>query len=159
MFTNEASPELLRKLDNSPLTQQQLADANEQVLVRVNQQQAYKKAHPPIAIYRVAAEGSQTREGGVIQHATSPMSFRLNNGQQARAAQKGDQVVYTDGSTAQIITAAGEKYSHIALVGSYLSNGDQIINTPQDSCLLIARGGVSMAEDFLPILESLSAEA
>ncbi|UWF49319.1 hypothetical protein NYP20_29220 [Pseudomonas sp. N3-W] len=61
--------------------------------------------------------------------------------------------MYADGSTAWIVTAAGKGNNHLALVGSYLSNGDEIINTPQGCSLLIAREGVSMAEDFLPIIE------
>ena len=150
LFTNEVSPEFLRTLDKAPFTEQQLADFNEQALATVNENQAYAKAHPPIAIYRVATEGSQTRDGGVIQYATSPMEFKLGNGQQVRAAQKGDYVVYADGSKAQIVTASGEDNGHLALVGSCLSNGDEIINTPQGACLLLARAGVQMAEDFLP---------
>ncbi|WP_223593721.1 hypothetical protein [Pseudomonas sp. A-R-19] len=41
----------------------------------------------------------------------------------------------------------------LALVGSRLCNGDEIINTLQGSYLLVAREGVSMAEDFLPSIE------
>lgn len=153
LYTNEVSPEFLRTLDKSPFTEQQLAGFDEHALAVVNQQQAYAKAHPPIAIYRVATELSQTRNGGVIQQATAPLEFTLDNGQQVRAAQKGDYVVYTDGSTARIVTAAGEGNSHVALVGGYLSNGDEIINTLQGGYLFIAREGVPMAEDFLPIIE------
>ncbi|MCW1244507.1 hypothetical protein OC610_08825, partial [Pseudomonas sp. SAICEU22] len=53
---------------------------------------------------------------------------------------------------AQIVTTAGEANSHIALVGSRLGNGDEIINTPQEGFLLFTREGVPMAEDFLPAL-------
>lgn len=151
-YTNEVSAEFLRRLDDSPFTQQQLANFNEQALAIVNQQQEYKKNHPPIAVYRIATEGSQTRDGGVIQQGTSPLKLTLSNGQQVCAAQKGDHVVYADGSTAQIITAAGEASNHTALVGSRLSNGDEIINTPQGSVLLIAREGMPRAEDFLPLV-------
>lgn len=150
--TNEASPELLRSLDQSPFTELQLASFSEEALAIIEQQQAYARAHPPLAIYRVATEGSQTRNGGVIQHATAPMEFTLDNGRQVRAAQKGDYVVYLDGSTAQIVTASGEGNNHVALVGGHLSNGDEIINTPQSGLLFIARQGVPMAEDFLPII-------
>lgn len=150
LYTNEVSPEVLRTLDKSPFTEQQLAGFNEQALAIVNENQAYAKAHPPIAVYRVATDGSQTRNGGVIQHATAPMEFTLDNGQQVRAAKKGDYVVYADGRKAQIVTAAGEGNSHIALVGSALSNGDEIINTPQVGLMFIDREGVPRAEDFLP---------
>jgi hypothetical protein len=154
-YTNEASAEYLRRLDDSPFTDQQLAGFDEHALASVNQQQAYAQAHPPIAIYRVATEGSQTRDGGVIQQGTAPLELPLADGRQARAACKGDQVVYADGSTARIVTGAGEGNSHVALVGSVLSNGDEIINTPQGALLLVAREGVPMAEDFLPAIEQV----
>ncbi|NWC95033.1 MULTISPECIES: hypothetical protein [unclassified Pseudomonas] len=152
-YTNDVSPEFLRTLDKSPFTEQQLADFHDDALAVVNQRQAYVKAHPPIGIYRVAAEGSQTRNGGVIQQVTTRMEFKLDNGQQVRAAQKGDYAVYADGSKAQIVTASGEGNSHLALVGSRLSNGDEIINTPQDGLVFVAREGVLLAEDFLPAIE------
>lgn len=152
LYTNEVSPEFLQSLDKSHFTEQQLADFHEDALAIVNQRQAYINAHPPIAIYRVAAEGSQTRNGGVIQ-ATTPMEFKLDNGQQVRAAQKGDYAVYADGSKAQIVTGTGEGNSHFALVGSRLSNGDEIINTPQGGWVFIAREGALQAEDFLPAIE------
>jgi hypothetical protein len=152
LYTNELSPKVLHTLDKSPFTEQQLAGFDEQALAIINQQQAYAKAHPPLAIYRMATEGGQTRSGGVVQHATSPLTFTLDNGQQVRAAQKGDYVVYVDGSTAQIVTGAGEGYSHVALVGSFLSNGDQIINTLQGIGLILVRKGETQAEDFLPAI-------
>jgi hypothetical protein len=152
-YTNEVSPEFLRSLNDSPFTAQQLAQFNEQALTIIRQRQAYVNAHPPVAIYRWATEGSRTRNGGVIEQATAPVEFTLDNGQQVRAAQKGDYVVYADGSTAQIVTASGQGYSHLALVGSRLSNGDEIINTPQGHSLVMAREGVPMAEDFLPSIE------
>jgi hypothetical protein len=152
-YTNEVSAEFLRRLDDSPFTEQQLAGFDERSQAIVSQHQAYKKAHPPVTIYRVATEGSQTCNGGTIQQTSSPLKFTLDDGRQVRAAHKGDYVVYADGSTAQIITAAGEANSHTALVGSRLSNGDEIINTPQGSALLIAREGVPRAEDFLPSIE------
>jgi hypothetical protein len=151
-YTNEVSPEYLSTLDDSYLAERPLADIDEHFLAIINRQQDYVKAHPPIAIYRIAAEGSQTRNGGVIQRGTSPMAFTLDNGQQVRAARKGDVAVYADGSTAEIVTAAGQENSDIALVGSYLSNGDEIINTLQGDVLMVMRKGVTQAKDFLPAI-------
>ncbi|WP_339436252.1 MULTISPECIES: hypothetical protein [unclassified Pseudomonas] len=82
------------------------------------------------------------------------MTFKLTNGERVRAAHKGDYVEYVDGSQAHILTGAGESNSNIALVGSLLSNGDEIINTPQGSIILIAREGVQLAEDFLPLIQN-----
>lgn len=153
LYTNEASPEFLRSLDEPHYTEQQLADFDEQALAIIYQQQAYKENHPAIAIYRVATEGSQTRNGGVIQHATAPLKLVLDNGRQVRVAKKGDHVVYADGSTAQIVTASREDKNRAALVGDHLSNGDEIINTPQGRVLLVAREGVPIIDDLLPTVE------
>ncbi|AUM72680.1 PAAR domain-containing protein [Pseudomonas fluorescens] len=152
-YTNEVSREYLRHLDDLYLEQQALDGFDEKVIAFLNQQKAFVMAHPPIAIYRVATEGSQTRNGGTIQQVSSSLTFTLDNGWKVRAAQKGDQVVYADGSTARIVTAAGVANSNIALVGSRLSNGDEIINTLQRRFLIIVREGVPMAEDFLPALK------
>ena len=149
LYTNEVSAEFLIELDMPAFSEQQLSGFSEQALKIINERDAQNKAHPAIAIYRVAAEGSQTRNGGVIKKTTSQMAFKLADGSQVRAAHKGDCAVYADGTTARIVTCAGEANSHIALVGSTLSNGDEIINTPQGSVLLIAREGVQKADDFL----------
>jgi len=149
-YTNEVSREYLRHLDDLYLEQQPLDGFDEKVITFLNQQKAFVMAHPPIAIYRVATEGSQTRYGGAIQQVSSSLTFTLDNGWKVQAAQKGDQVVYADGSTARIVTAAGAANSNIALVGSRLSNGDEIINTPQDGLVFVAREGESMVKDFLP---------
>jgi hypothetical protein len=153
LFTNDVTPELLNQLDSPPFTEQQLSTFDECALQVVKDQQTYCIAHPPIAIYRVAAEGSQTRNGGVIKHTASAFEFRLADGSQIRGAHKGDCVEYPDGTQALIVTGSGEANSNLALVSSYLSNGDQIINTPQDSLVFIERHGVPLGEDFLPTIE------
>jgi hypothetical protein len=150
LYTNEVSPEFLRNLDAQHFTEERLANCCDETLAVVRQQQDYIVAHPARAVYRLATEGSQTRDGGVIQQATSPFEFTLGDGQKVRAAQKGDCVLYPDGRTAQIVTGAGQDYDHAALVGSRLCNGDEIINTLQGGFLLVGREGVPMAEDFLP---------
>lgn len=149
-YTNEISHEALRHLDDLYLEPRLLEGYGEDVAAFVSRQKAFVEAHPPIAIYRVATEGSQTRNGGTIQQVSSSLTFTLDNGWKVRAAQKGDEVVYADGSTARIITGAGKNNSDIALVGSRLSNGDEIINTLQRRFMIIVREGVPMAEDFLP---------
>jgi hypothetical protein len=149
-YTNHVSPEFLCALDNANFTEHQLAGFSEQTLAIIRQQQAYAHIHPPVAIYRLATQGSRTRDGGVIQQATGVLQITLDNSEQVYAAHKGDYVVYANGSTAQIINGAGQEHDHFALVGSQLSNGDEIINTPQSSGFIVVREGVPMAEDFLP---------
>ncbi|MCL6704234.1 hypothetical protein [Pseudomonas sp. T1.Ur] len=150
-FTNEATDDYLRHLDDLYLERQQFDGYGEEVEAFMEKQKAYVQAHPPIAIYRVATQGSQTRDGGTILEATSELEFILEDGR-LRVAQKGDQAVYPDGTTARIVTTAGAANSNIALVGSRLSNGDEIINTLQGRFLIIVREGVVMADDFLPAL-------
>lgn len=108
------------------------------------------------AIYRLATQGSRTREGGVIRHATSPMTITLSGGQIVDVAQTGDWVEYPDGSQAQIITGTGEHSRLVeqsaALVGSVLSNGDEIIDTLQDCALIAQQAGESMVDDFLAVV-------
>jgi len=150
LYTNAASPEFLHSLDKQTLTDEQIASCTEEPLAVIQKNEAYKAAHPPIGIYRAASEGSQSRDGGVIAQASSPLSCNLDDGQTLRIARKGDHVTYPDGRTAQIITGAGQANSDLALVGSRLSNGDEIINTLNEGFLFVAREGVSMAADFLP---------
>lgn len=60
-YTNQVPADFLRTFDKSPFTEQQLCAFNEQALATIKQQQEYKKSHPPIAIYRIAVEGSQPK--------------------------------------------------------------------------------------------------
>ena len=153
LYTNDVSPEYLRSLDVSNFTEQQIAQFSEQARTVVREQRAFIDAHPATAIYRCATEGSQTRMGGVIQRGTVPYEIALENGRSVRIAYKGDDVLYADGCVAQIVTGAGRASSDVALVGSLISNGDEIINTPQSSCVLVLREGLPMAEDFLPSIK------
>lgn len=152
LYTNGVSQEFLSNLDTVPFTEQQLAELADASLTRLYRQRAYCEAHPPVAIYRLATEGSQTRNGGTIQRATTDMQVVLDNGQYVRIAQVGDIAVYADGSVAQIVTGAGHCNGHLAVVGSHLSNGDEIINTQQSSCVFVARADEPLGEDFLPPL-------
>lgn len=64
---NAVSPEYLRSLDTPHFTEQHIARFDEETQATVREQQAYLDAHPAIAIFRFATEGSHTRNGGVIQ--------------------------------------------------------------------------------------------
>lgn len=152
LYTNDVPQEFLSKLDAEPFTKQQLAELTEAGLTQLYRQRAYCEAHPPVAIYRLATVGSQTRYGGIIQRATTDMQISLDSGQYVRIAQVGDIAVYADGSVAQIVTGAGHGNGHLAVVGSRLSNGDEIINTQQRNCMLVARADEPLGEDFLPPL-------
>lgn len=152
-YTNEASAERLSHMDDLYFEPERLLEGcDEEIAELLKRHQAYAKAHPPIALYRVATEGSQTRDGGTIQQASSGLELTLE-GRKLRAALRGDKVVYPDGSMARIVTGAGKRNNHFALVGSRLNNGDEIINTLQKTLIVVQREGVPMAEDFLPAIE------
>lgn len=158
MYTNEVTGDFLQSLDKPTFTSEQMAEFHEDAVAVIRRNEAYCLAHPPTGIYRLATEGSQTRNGGIVQKTQSPIACTLENGEEVRAAHRGDRVLYPDGSTAQIITGAGHSNSHVALVGSRLCNGDDIINTPQPHVLFVARQGVPLADDFLPDAGSAKAE-
>lgn len=86
--------------------------------------QKYKK-------FFVATHGSKTKKGGLIKAS-------LNKRIQAQGhyiAVVGDEAIYEDGTTSKIISGAGEAGAiegyDIALVGSRLENGDEIIERLQ----------------------------
>ena len=152
LYDNTASPELLSRLSQPRPSDMQHANLSEDVAALIRKNEAYAAAHPPIAIYRFATEGSRTRNGGEIQNGSSTMTITIQGGRELRGALKGDYVVYPDGSRAQIISGTGHENGDMALVGSRLSNGDEIISTPQDVGLWVQRAGEQMADDFLPPL-------
>lgn len=153
-YTNALTSELLTQLNTPSHTPEQLAALPEEVQKIILKQQEYDSLHPVNTIYRFAVEGSLTRDGGVIQTGTTKMTIIDENGKERRIAQTQDVVRYPDGSTAIITSGAGkESYSSegksFALVGSQLSNGDEIISTPQHIALLAIREGYQLPDDFL----------
>lgn len=156
-YTNELTPELLATMDQPPFTAEELAEMDEGVRSLIAEQEAFCRQHPVIAVYRLATAGCRTRRGGTgDEHNPEQeegLKIRLEDGQWASVLTEGCIVTYPDGSSAKIISSAGSEYSlegkGIALVGSLLDNGDEIISTPQDSSVLPGRAGVPVAEDFL----------
>lgn len=160
-YTNDLPPEILAEMDKTFLTEALPDDMDAEVRQQVEEQQAFCRQHPVTAIYRVAVAGSLTRRGGVAdEFSTAPddgCKIRLDNGEWASVLTVGCTVTYPDGSTAKIISGAGELYTleerGVALVGSQLDNGDEIISTPQNMSLLDERRDVPMPVDFLVAVE------
>lgn len=82
-----------------------------------------------VARHLVATLGSRTVAGGTVRVASSQMYC----GGEFRVARVGDEVHYPDGTTASIISGAGlaaiDNGKPLAIVGSHVSNGDQIADT------------------------------
>lgn len=57
-FTNELNQELLDVINASPLTAEQLAEMDESVRAVVEEQAAFERQQPVIAIYRLVVSGS-----------------------------------------------------------------------------------------------------
>ncbi|MGE8644441.1 PAAR domain-containing protein [Acinetobacter vivianii] len=78
-----------------------------------------------------ATHGSKTKNGGLVR-ATINQNIKA---QGHLLAVVGDEAIYEDGTTSKIISGAGEAGSieghDIALVGSCLENGDEIIESLQ----------------------------
>ena len=156
-YTNEVTPQLLAEINKSPFSPQQLAAMDDKAKAIVNEQLAYHCQHPITAIWRIATQDSRTRRGGVISKVDHDWKIRLDSGVYVSVALTGDLITYDDGTTARIISGAGQagiyKKHELALVGSLLDNGDEIISTPQQHLYIVQRAGVPEAEEFLPVRE------
>jgi len=113
-FTNDVSSEYLQSLGHDQL------------------------GRPAKAIFRLASEGSRTRQGGTLYKGTSGYTITLDNGMKVGVGRVGDCIEYPDGSSSEILPGACEESSEIAVVGSLLSNGDEILDTLQDlACIVV----------------------
>lgn len=153
-YTNELTPELAALLARPPFSAEKKAAMSDGARQAVEEQEAFMREHPVVAIYRIAVDGALTQRGGVVRAAWNGAEIELDGGQKVNIALVGDEVVYPDGTTARIVTGSGSKFQKgdqsIALVGSRLSNGDVIISTPQAGSTLNELKGLPVDADFLP---------
>ena len=87
--------------------------------------------HKPKTIYYLAVNGAKSKNGGLVK-ATS--RYKVDG---LAVARVGDEVIYADGTTSKIISGAGVacivEGASVALIGSRLENGDEIIDSPDTS--------------------------
>ncbi|MFS2125281.1 hypothetical protein [Pseudomonas sp. Pseusp97] len=152
-YTNDIAPERLHKLNTPYFAEEQIQTFAPEAAAIIRQNQAARLANPAIGIRLFATEGSQTKRGGVIQKGTSPLVIVIESGEKLTVARTGDPIQYPDGSLAYIKTGAGKANGNLALVGSRLDNGDEIINTRQRTGSICIRRDTPVASDFLPALE------
>ncbi|EHN8830318.1 TPA: hypothetical protein ACJIWA_001786 [Enterobacter bugandensis] len=156
-YDNELTPELLARLNHSSFTAEELAELDDEVRALVAEQEASRRQHPIIAIYRPAVAGCLTRNGGTGDEfnpdSEKGRKIRLKNGVWASVLTESCTVSYPDGSHARIVSSAGNRNrlnrQGVAVVGSILDNGDEIISTPQGSNIMIVREGAMLPDDFL----------
>ena len=158
-YTNALTPALLASINTPLFTTAQIAGMNADARALVAAQEAFRREHPVAAIYRIAVAGSLTRRGGVADEFNADpekgYKIRLSDGQWVSVLTEGCSVTYPDDSAARIISGAGSLHTYeergVALVGSQLDNGDEIISTPQGSGFLVTQQGVPLPEDFLRV--------
>jgi uncharacterized Zn-binding protein involved in type VI secretion len=89
----------------------------------------HASARRVVARHLVATLGSRTKAGGTVHIASS----QIYCSGEFRVACVGDEVHYPDGTTASITSGAGfpaiDNGKPLAIVGSHVSNGDQIVDT------------------------------
>lgn len=149
-YNNEVSPERLQELNKPCFSEEQINTFDAEAAELIRRNQAEQQENPAIAIRLFASEGSQSKRGGVITQGTSSLTITLPSGEALAIARIGDPVEYPDGSIAYIETGAGDAFSNLALVGSRLDNGDEIVNSRQNIGHINLRKHSPPASDFLP---------
>ena len=118
-----ASPTFLHEL-----AEEQLNKLSQEDIRQICRAEQLYWDNKPYTAYRAVSHGSKTKNGGLIRAFTA--SFKVKG---ISFAVVGDEAIYVDGTTAKIISGAGEAltlYGHsAALVGSRLDNGDEIIDS------------------------------
>lgn len=153
-YNNKISPERLQELNKPHFSEEQINSFDAAAVDIIRRNQAEQLENPVIAIRLLVSEGSQSKQGGVIKKGTSSLTVTIASGEELAIAQIGDPVEYPDGSIAYIKTGAGRAFSNLALVGSRLDNGDEIINSRQNIGHINILKNSDFESDFLPIIEA-----
>lgn len=117
-------------LKDLPIEQLEKLTEND-ILEISNAEQLYWN-NKPHTIYHVAVNGAKSKNGGLVNASSNGVKIKGLS-----IARVGDEVIYADGTTSKIISGAGTaciiEGSSVALVGSRLENGDEIIESPNTS--------------------------
>jgi uncharacterized Zn-binding protein involved in type VI secretion len=152
-YNNEVTAEILASFNKTTYTSEQIVEMADDAHAVIAEHEEFNRLHPVTEIYRIATAGSLTRQGGVVAEKNHEAKIQGENGKMLGVALKGDAVIYPDGSTARIVTTTGKRTTYngrgIAVVGSKLDNGDEIVSTPQSGSMCVRREGLPLAEDFL----------
>lgn len=149
-YTNELTAEMRAAFDQLPFTNEQLAKMDEETQALITEQHAFNLAHPVTAAYLIATEGSLTRNGGTVISEYTGQQILIDDGTFVNVSLVGDEVRYPNGDTAKIVTGTGHTPGEsIALVGSTLDNGDEIISCPQQRVRRPVRAGETLPDNFL----------
>ena len=142
-MNNMTTPKFLHELPVEQIAQMSQEDI-EQTL---KAEQLYFQ-HKPQTILYLAVNGAKTKNGGLVK--ASALECRIGG---LAIARVGDDVIYEDGTVSKIISGAGRacivEGKSVALVGSHLENGDEIIDSPNKSVAINIFKGDKAPEGFL----------
>ncbi|MCU4437132.1 PAAR domain-containing protein [Acinetobacter bereziniae] len=143
------SPKFLYELPFEQLQQM----SQEDIQQTLKAEQLYFK-HRPKATYYIAVNGSKTKNGGLVK--ASALQCKIGG---LAVALVGDEVLYADGTISKIVSGTGKasliEGKSIALVGSHLENGDEIIDSPNQSVAFHIFKGEKAPEGFLNLEEGI----
>ena len=118
----------------SELPSEQLKKLSEEDIEKIQKAERLYWESKPYTKFYVAVNGAKTKKGGLI--CATGLNFQLHG---IAIALVGDEAIYHDGTTAKIISGSGDaltiKGSSVALVGSRLDNGDEVIDSPDMSLI------------------------
>ena len=136
-------PNFLHELPIEQLKQM----SQEDIKQTIKAEQLYFR-HRPKKIYYLAVNGAKTKNGGLVK--ASALESRIGG---MPIALVGDDVIYADGVISKIISGAGKgcliNGKSVALVGSHLENGDEIVDSPNNSVAINIFIGDKAPEGFL----------
>ncbi|ELW76967.1 TPA: PAAR domain-containing protein [Acinetobacter nosocomialis] len=111
---------------------EQLEKLSENDIQRISNAEKLYWNNKPHAIYYVAVHGAKTQNDGLVNSSSTNTEIKGLS-----IARVGDDVIYADGTTSKIISGAGTACivdgAPVALVGSRLENGDEIIESPNNT--------------------------
>ena len=142
-MNNMTTPKFLHELSIEQLQQMSQEDI-EQTL---KAEQLYFD-HKPHGTYYLAVNGAKSKNGGLVK-----ASFDQSKIAGLSVARVGDDVIYADGTSSKIISGAGKSCvldgKSVALVGSRLENGDEIVESPNNAVALRIFKDQQIPEGFL----------
>lgn len=127
---------------------EQLEKLSENDIQQISNAEKLYWNNKPHVIYYVAVHGAKTQKDGLVNASS-------NNGKikGLSIARVGDKVIYADGTTSKIISGAGTACivdgSPVALVGSRLENGDEIIESPNTTIAIKIYKDQPLPQNFL----------
>ncbi|MDC4513006.1 PAAR domain-containing protein [Acinetobacter baumannii] len=127
---------------------EQLEKLSENDIQQISNAEQLYWNNKPHTIYHVAVHGAKSKNGGLVN--ASSNSSKIGGSSIARV---GNEVIYADGTTSKIISGAGTacviEGLPVALVGSRLENGDEIIDSPNTTIAIRIYKDQPLPQNFL----------